>query len=55
MSDQDAKEGERKQALRNVDKQTKLVENLLKTEKTMQTMLVSDATSRIVLFLNFIS
>ncbi|KAH8119088.1 hypothetical protein DFH11DRAFT_1501929 [Phellopilus nigrolimitatus] len=38
MSDFDAKDGERKQALRNLEKQTKLVETLQKSEKALQAL-----------------
>lgn len=49
MRDKEAIENERKNLLRNLEKQAKLVEKLLAVEKSMQGQLVRDST---VLFLD---
>ena len=41
MSDQEAKDNERKNVLRTLERQTKLMENLSKSEKTLQSTIVS--------------
>jgi hypothetical protein len=41
MNDQEAKENERKNVLRTLERQTKLMENLSKSEKGLSTTIVS--------------
>lgn len=41
MRDKEASEYERKNAVRNVEKQAKLIENLTKSEKSLQALNVS--------------